>query len=196
LLAALESRTVNPAELDPTRRNALLLYKDPALRGRAANLFGANQNANRQKVIDRYRTAISALTGDPSRGAEVFNKNCATCHRHTPRDNVGPRLGGLTDRSPDALLTRILDPNREVKPNFISYSLTSKDGNELSGVIVNESATSVTLRHAGGEEDNVLRKNIESIISSSLSLMPEGLETAINVQQMADLIRFLQTYKD
>ena len=196
LLAALESRTVNPAELDPRRRNALLQHKDPALRERAANVFGANQNANRQKVIDHYSTAISALTGDPGRGAEVFDKNCATCHRHTPRENVGPRLGGLTDRSPAALLTRILDPNREVKPNFISYSLTSKDGNELSGIIVNESATSVTLRRAGGEEDNILRKNIESITSSSLSLMPEGLETAISEQQMADLIRFLQTYND
>ena len=196
LLTALESRTVNPIELDPARRNVLLRYKDPALRDRAANLFGANQNANRQKVIERYRTAISALTGEPRRGADVFDKNCATCHRHTPRENVGPRLGGLTDRSPDALLTRILDPNREVKPNFIAYSLTTRDGSELTGVIVNESATSVTLRRAGGQEDNILRKNIESIASSSLSLMPEGLESAISEQQMADLIQFLQNYKD
>ncbi len=196
LLVALESRTVNPAELDPARRNALLRHKDPALRERAASLYGANQNLSRQKVIDRYRAAIAGLTGDAGRGAQVFDKNCATCHRHTPRENVGPRLGGLTDRSPDNLLNSILDPNREVKPNFISYSLTTKDGNDLSGIIVNESASSVTLRRAGGEEDNVLRKNIESITSSSLSLMPEGLESAINEQQMADLIKFLQTYKD
>lgn len=196
LLAALESRAMNPAELDLARRNALLKHKDPALRDRATKLFGASQNRDRQRVIDRYRTGIAGLTGDAARGAEIFDKNCATCHRHTPRENVGPRIGGLTDRSPDNLLTSILDPNRAVKPAFISYSVTTKDGNELSGVIVNESATSVTIRRAGGEEDNVFRRNIESITSSSLSLMPEGLEAAINEQQMADLIRFLQTYQD
>jgi putative heme-binding domain-containing protein len=49
----------------------------------------------------------------------------------------------------------------------------------------------VTLRRAFGEESAIARADIQSIQSSSLSLMPEGLETGLSTQQMADLMEFI-----
>ena len=70
------------------------------------------------------------------------------------------------------------------------------DGDDLSGCIVAETPTGITMRRAGGLEDTILRKNIKSLRSTGLSLMPEGMESGINHQQMADLLAYLQSYKD
>jgi putative heme-binding domain-containing protein len=196
LLNAIESETIAPGELNQSRRQALLLSKDPSIRERAARLLGGVPNPDRQQVLQRYRAGVAKLTGDSARGALVFEQTCAVCHKHAPRENVGPRLGGLTDRSPDALLTNILDPNREVKATYVGFTLVTTDDQELTGIIANETATSVTIRRPGGAEDTVLRKNIQSLTSSKLSLMPEGLEAGLTEQQMADLITFLQKYRD
>jgi putative heme-binding domain-containing protein len=191
LLDAIENRVITVNTIDQSHRQALL-RKDAAIHDRAEKLLGGAPSHDRQQVIDRYRVALAKLKGDAPRGAEVFDKTCAVCHRHSPRENVGPRLGGLTDRSPDALLISMLDPNREVKAAYLNYILATKDDQEFSGIVVNETATSVTIRRAGGEEDAVLRKNIKSLNSSALSMMPEGLESLIDEQQMADLIQYLQ----
>ena len=63
----------------------------------------------------------------------------------------------------------------------------------MSGILSGETASSVTLRRAEGAQDTVLRAQIESLTSTNLSLMPEGLEKEIDLQQMADLIRYLQS---
>ncbi|MGH9342080.1 MAG: hypothetical protein ACRD1R_21470, partial [Acidobacteriota bacterium] len=59
------------------------------------------------------------------------------------------------------------------------------------GVIANESATSVTLRRRGPEEDSILRSNIAEIRASTVSIMPEDLE--LTLQEMADVLEFLQS---
>jgi putative heme-binding domain-containing protein len=88
-------------------------------------------------------------------------------------------------------LTSILDPNREVSPNYLEYIVTTHDGRTTSGVIVAETVTGVTLRRAGGAEETVLRRDIEEMAGTNRSLMPEGLEQSVSVQEMADLLAFL-----
>ena len=66
----------------------MLRSKDAAIHDRAEKLFGGPPNHDRQQVIDRYRAALAKLKGDATRGAEVFDKNCAACHRHSPREMI------------------------------------------------------------------------------------------------------------
>ncbi len=61
----------------------------------------------------------------------------------------------------------------------------------MTGMVAAETASSVTLRRAESASDTVLRVNIEELKSTGLSIMPEGMEKSINVQQMADIISFL-----
>jgi len=70
-----------------------------------------------------------------------------------------------------------------------------KNGRTLSGFILGESLTSLTLKRAGGVEETVLRQNIEDLTSTRLSLMPEGLEQLIDRQQMSDLLAYLLSLK-
>src|SRR6185369_2804345 len=105
--------------------------------------------------------------------------------------DVGPNLATIRQWNPEQVLINILDPNREVAPNFIGYTIETKDGRTLDGLIVDDSAASLTLKRADGLTDTVLRRDIVQLSGSGLSLMPEGLEAAITVEQMADLIAFL-----
>jgi putative heme-binding domain-containing protein len=93
------------------------------------------------------------------------------------------------------LLGDILNPNAAIDANYVGYTVVTKRGKEITGLIVAESAASVTLRRAEAQTETVLRQDIEEIRSSGVSLMPEGLEKSISVEQMADLLAFLKNWR-
>src|SRR5262249_15042308 len=96
---AVERKDILAIEIDAARRQRLLQQKNPALRDRAAKLFAGSINADRQKVVDSYRSVLTTK-GDPKRGAQIFSKTCATCHRFQGvGEEVGPDLASLGDKS-------------------------------------------------------------------------------------------------
>jgi putative heme-binding domain-containing protein len=142
-------------------------------------------------VINSYRGALS-LAADTERGRRVFQRDCLACHRLGDQGHeVGPNLLTIKNRTAEELLTQVLDPNREVAPNYQEYVVAIDDGRIATGVIVEETATSVTLRRAEAVQETILRQNIDEISSTGRSLMREGLEQKINLQEMADLLSFL-----
>jgi putative heme-binding domain-containing protein len=92
------------------------------------------------------------------------------------------------------LLLHILDPAREMLPNYQEYIVVLRDGRTLTGMIQEESATGVTLKRAGGQEEVVLRSDIDELVATGKSLMPEGLEREISPREMGDLIEFLRQW--
>jgi putative heme-binding domain-containing protein len=105
---------------------------------------------------------------------------------------VGPELVGVRKRERAALLEDVLNPNAALAPPYINYVVATKSGSVLSGIIANESATSITLRRAEGAEDTLLREEIDEIHSTGKSLMPEGLEKDLSRQELADIIEYLK----
>jgi putative heme-binding domain-containing protein len=107
---------------------------------------------------------------------------------------VGPDLVNLGGRlTKGYLLTQILDPNASIAAGYEEYIIETADGGTISGVLAEDSATSVTLRRKEGHQDTVLRKNIARMRASTVSAMPEGHEREINAQQMSDLLEYLQS---
>jgi putative membrane-bound dehydrogenase-like protein len=193
LLDAVESGTIGRGDLEPARVKQLLDLPDQALRERARALLGASAPSNRGDVIGAYRKALD-LSADASRGREVFRKQCATCHRAEGVGfEIGPNLATVTNRTPEDLIVHVLDPNREVNPTYQNYNVATTDGRVLTGLIADESATSVTLRRAEGAQDVLARSQIEEMAGTGLSLMPEGLEKEVDVQGMADLVAYLRS---
>ena len=97
-----------------------------------------------------------------------------------------------SDKAKEELLRSILDPSARVLPEYISYTISTKNFEDYAGLMVKQDAGSVTLRAAGGLEQSVQRSDIETMTPGALSLMPEGLEAALDKQAMADLIEFIQ----
>jgi putative membrane-bound dehydrogenase-like protein len=191
LLGAAEKGTVSLADLDPARLRALEGHPNGAIRNRAQPLLAKIKLGRRQDVVDAYRGALSS-PGDRSRGRQVFQKSCATCHRlDGVGHEIGPSLASFRNRGPEAILVNVLDPNREVNPQYVNYVLITNDGRSLTGLVAAETANSVTLKRAEEATDTVSRGEIEQLRSSGLSIMPEGLEKEIDPAAMADLLAYL-----
>jgi putative heme-binding domain-containing protein len=193
LLDAIEAERFKPSDLEPARVQQLLNQPDATQRARAAKLLASVKPGRRQEVVDTYRPAL-ALPGDAAAGKRHFQKVCAACHRvEGVGHEIGANLAAMKNRGPEAILVNVLDPNREVNPQFVNYTLTTVDGRILTGMVDAETATSVTLRRAEGVTDTVLRVNIEELMASGQSLMPEGLDQQLDRQAIADLIAYLMS---
>ena len=66
------------------------------------------------------------------------------------------------------MLLNILDPNREVMPQFQSYVLVTTSGRVLTGMIADETANSLTIRKPDGGEEIVPRLQIDELRSTGL----------------------------
>ncbi|MES2793655.1 MAG: PVC-type heme-binding CxxCH protein [Planctomycetota bacterium] len=193
LLAAVGEGKIKPAEVERDKKQLLLGHPNEGIRNTAKKLLGGDVASNRTKVIAEFQQAMSTLQGDAGRGKQVFQKICAACHQVGDIGKaVGPNLASTQNKTPADLLVNILDPNREALPTFTTYTVVTDQGLILNGIIGSESATSITLRRADGAQDVILRANIEQLVSSGISLMPEGLEKDITPTQMADVIEFVR----
>jgi putative heme-binding domain-containing protein len=195
LLDALERSTLKPTEVDITRQARLTKHKDPDIKQRAAKLFTDSASPDRNAIMMKYQPALEQKA-NAARGRLIFEKNCVTCHRvGNSGTNVGPDIGDTRDKTPAYLLTNILDPNRAVDANYFGYTLITKQGRVLTGLVKSETASSITIRLPEGKEETILRTDVDELKSSGLSLMPIGLEKTITVDQMADLITYLKNWR-
>lgn len=195
LLDAIADGTISAGQVTPIRRTLLLGHSDAQIRQVAVALLGSDRATPRSEVVKAYQPAISPV-GEATRGGKVFLRECASCHRLGEAGyDVGPNLATVRHRRADEILIAILDPNREVGPNFLQFAVTLDDGRVLTGMIAEESAVSLTLRRAENKQEVVLRQNIDEVRGTGLSLMPEGLEKTITQQDMADLLAYLRDVK-
>ena len=195
-MTALEERQIPTGQVSSTYRFRLLERSSPDAQARAAELLKGEQAGSRSVVLAEYRSSLQ-LDGKPAQGKVVFETICAACHRFKGQGHdIGPPLATVQHRTPENLMVNILDPNREVSPEFIEYLVMTDDGLSTGGVVQSESAASITLRRPGNQEETILRRNIEEMQSTDKSIMPEGLEKQISPQQMADLISYLLAHDE
>jgi putative heme-binding domain-containing protein len=104
---------------------------------------------------------------------------------------VGPDLGMMAGKPVEQIVEAILNPNAAVEERYRSYSVSTTDSREVTGIIVSETPTTITLRAANLPEQTFLRGELREFTASGLSLMPDGLEAALTPQQLADVIAFV-----
>ena len=191
-LALLESGVVKPTEFSASQVQALLTHKSPKVAVVAKTTLASVIPPSREEVTAKFKPAIAAQ-GDAKKGQLQYMARCVACHRAgTLGIQVGPDLITVKTKGREALLTAILEPHKEVASQFIAYTVTTKDGQTLAGIITSDNATSMTLKLMGGMEKTLQRSEIKGSSSSGQSLMPEGLETGMSVADMADLLTFIE----
>jgi putative membrane-bound dehydrogenase-like protein len=192
LLDALEAKKITAAQIETTRIQFLKTHPNAELRKRATALFAGLGDSDRKKIVDSYKDALD-LKSDPMKGKMLFAKHCAVCHQ---LDNVGVEVGAnlkaaLGNKTKEALLIDILDPSREVDPRFVNYRVTTLNGRTVTGILAVETPASITLRRAENAEDTILRGQIDTIVATTKSLMPDEFEKQMTKQEVADLIEYL-----
>ncbi|MDB6024603.1 MAG: Neutral/alkaline non-lysosomal ceramidase, partial [Verrucomicrobiales bacterium] len=193
LLNAIDAGKLRIMDLTTAQAKFLRGHREKDVRAAALKVLGKPVVSKRQDVIDALTPALT-LKGEASHGREIYLLRCSACHRlGGAGSQLGPDLVTVKNAGKDKMLMSILDPNREVAPQFQAFEVELKDGDSLIGLVGNETATSVTVRQAYGKEDVVLRSNIKQIKNQNQSLMPEGLEAGLKPQEVADLLEYVST---
>ncbi len=191
-LDAVENDRIPAWSLSRLTQEHLMRFEDPQVRQRTERLFAAT-STDRTEILEKYRSAAQNR-GQADQGVEVFKKHCSQCHRVGETGvNVGPNLLSLAHWPKEQFLENILNPNGNIVPGYEEYMIETQDGRIITGVMAEQSATTVTLRRGHGAQDTVLRSTIAGLRPLTVSAMPEDLERTINVDQMADLLEYLKT---
>ena len=195
VLDGVEAGEVPVTDLDARRAARWMAMADQGLAGRAKKLLAACIPAPRDGVITQYRVQ-SLAGGDAARGREVFARNCVSCHRVEGQGkDVGPDISDTRTKTAEMLLGDILDPNRAIDGAYVAQMVTTVDGRVRAGVIQGAAGGAIRLVLPDGKVEDLARGDIEEIVSTGKSLMPEGLEKTISPGQMADLIRYLKDWR-
>jgi hypothetical protein len=136
--------------------------------------------------------SVTRQSGDAAAGKQVYIKHCGKCHVHGDEGvRIGPDLTGMAVHPKEELLTQIIDPNRNVEGNFRVYTVETSDGVLLTGLLASESRTTIELIDNEGKKRTLLREDIDLLVASRKSLMPEGFEQQVTKEELTDLLEFL-----
>lgn len=196
LLTAIEKEQIPLAEIDTRTRQRLLEANDRTVRDHAGRLFAGGSSAAREKVVRQYLPALE-LPGDSQRGRKIFTKRCSACHKLGEVGMAnGPDLLPLAAKGARYLLESILDPNRAAESRYLEYLVITTDGRSKTGMLLNETANSLTLVTPDGMRHAILRTQIEEFQATGRSFMPEGLERELTPQDLADVMGFIRSAGD
>jgi uncharacterized protein len=194
LLVSAEKNNIRLMDLSLDQQRTLTEHPDRRIRFRARTLLsrgGALPNPDRQKVLQEL-LPITKEKGDAVAGKAVFLNQCSKCHVHgTEGNRIGPDLTGMAVHPKDHLLADLLDPSRSVEANFRAYTVSTTAGRVFTGLLASESKTTIELFDAEGKKQTILRQDIEELVATNKSLMPEGFEKLLSRKDLANLLEFL-----
>jgi len=143
---------------------------------------------------------ILALKGDAASGRKIFFQEgvqCSRCHRiNGEGTDFGPDLSQIAKKyDRPQILENILFPSKIVEPNFIAYSIETKDDLSYSGLILKRTAEEIVFKDSTAKEIHLRAGDVKSVQAQSLSVMPELLLQALTAQDVADLLEYLSSLR-
>lgn len=187
-----------PADLKFTAGTELNAVRWPELKADAAKLFPPPAGQGDQSLPPVAE--LLALKGDARRGEVVFFREtvgCGKCHVVAGKGtDFGPALTEIGSKLPkDALLEAILEPSAGISFGFEAWTLETKAGEEVFGLIVSETGDEVSVKTVGGAVTKLKKSELAKRQPSKLSSMPAGLQQTMTVAELADLLEYLATLR-
>jgi putative heme-binding domain-containing protein len=172
----------------------LRLAKYPRTKDRLVKLTRGSSPADKrlQDLMQHRRVGFLASRAHSDRGLQVFEKSCANCHQVAGKGaKIGPQLDGVGVRGIDRLLEDIIDPNRNVDQAFRATTLSLKNGQIVTGLLLREEGEIYVLADSQGKEIRVAKADTEDRTVSQLSPMPSNLADQIPENEFYDLLAYL-----
>lgn len=198
LVDAIKAGRVPRADVDAASARQLSLLKDPELDRWLAESWGVvgHSDAAAEEEITRWKGILTAArvgSANASRGRAVFERTCASCHViYGQGYHLGPELTGSNRADLDYILRNILTPNAEIGRDYQLTTIETKDGRTAAGVVRSETSTAVAIVNQA-ETVTFARDEIAKMERLELSLMPPGLLSGLNEDEVVDLIAYLRT---
>jgi putative membrane-bound dehydrogenase-like protein len=148
-------------------------------------------------------SALARRKGNADRGKELLaasvksNLQCLKCHTiQGEGGKVGPDLSVIGKKaSRENLFESILLPSKAIADQYVSWVVETKKGLVLTGLLVQETPDSITLRDANAKDTKIDKKEIETRSKSLVSLMPSDLLAYMTEEDLVDMVEYLFTLK-
>ena len=109
---------------------------------------------------------------------------------------MGPDLTIIGTQFPrETLIDHVLFPSAAVREGYQQVMFELQDGDSISGIVKAESDKSVTILDSQGQKQTLPKREIRERRKSELSLMPEGLQAGLSLEQFTDLIAYLESLR-
>jgi putative heme-binding domain-containing protein len=154
----------------------------------------APTTAEMQQQIKHFADSIRSGNGDPYEGRKLFRGSCAVCHKlFGEGGQIGPDLTPYKRDDLDTTLLNVVNPNAEIREGYENQYVTTRDGRSLSGFLADKDSQVIVLRGVDGASIVIPQAEIQEMKAAGVSLMPEGLLSALNDQQVRDLFAYLRS---
>ena len=195
MLNALEAGKLKSTDINQNQARQMLALKDNELTRRIAETWGTireGRNPARELVAARMKAFIRNHPGDAAKGQLVFDKVCGQCHKiYGKGQEVGPELTGSGRNSFEQMVSNVFDPSLLIGAAYQAMTVQTTDGRVVTGLLAENSPQRVALKVQGGKLEVIARDQVDEVVQSPLSLMPENLEEQITMDEIADLFAFL-----
>jgi len=195
LVDAVDRKQVEVAALNVNQVRKMLALGDADLKARVEATWGTlrtERNPMREHIIAEMRRTIRSQSGDAIAGAAIFKKVCGQCHKiYGEGPDVGPDITLNGRNSFEQLLSNVFDPSLVIGADYRAHTVVTADGRILTGLVAEDSQQRVVLKVQGGKLETIARADVEQMVVSELSMMPEDLEKQIKPQEMIDLFAYL-----
>jgi len=197
LLAAVQAGAVPAGDASADVVRQLRNLHDPEVDKQVAKVWGTLRDspAELKKRMAEIRAIVEAPGPAPdlSHGRVLFNKTCAQCHTlFGTGGKVGPDLTGSNRADLAYLLENVVDPNAVIPADYVASVIDTKDGRTIIGIIKKQDAHAVTVQTAN-ELLTLGRDEIDTIKTSKLSMMPEGIMDKFPNEDLRDVIAYLRS---
>jgi putative heme-binding domain-containing protein len=140
------------------------------------------------------------IAGDLEAGRRLFfdvkgKAQCARCHTvQGEGGRIGPVLDRIASRrAPEYLMESILEPSKDIAPEFETVAVATNEGRVITGLRVNETNFNVQLREESGRFHSFFKRDLEEVKVLKASLMPENYGELLTVKELHDLFAYLLT---
>ena len=197
LLAALQSKQLDPSLIPPDIADRLRLSRDSRVSALATKLLpraDARSTASMQGRITEIEAILKRAPGDPYAGETLFAQRCAGCHKlFFKGGNIGPDLTAYQRDNLGTLLLSILTPNAEIREGYAYVEIETTDGRSLGGFLTDRDGQVAVLRGLDGQDITLRAADIRSLEPTGRSLMPEGLLDDLKEDQLRNLLAYLRS---
>ncbi len=203
----LDSRMLDALRSQAAARMLNESFLENLYRKRSAELLSQARDVNRylhQPPAD-VRLAVEKTlgrlpTGDPVRGLQVFRNSrtaCSACHQMGYiGGHVGPELTRIGQtRTREALLESILFPSARIEQGYRPVSVLTDDDRVVNGLPLPYDNPGLKLQLTADKTEILSADNIVQQKPSEISIMPNGLEQQLSLQELADLLALLEQAK-
>jgi putative heme-binding domain-containing protein len=184
------------ADVTPLAASLLHNTTHKDIRDEAARLLPPPVGKGSEKLPPMEK--LLAMKGNADHGKEVFvAATCVTCHVINGQGTgYGPELSEIGAKLPkDAIYTSILYPSAGISTGFEGWIISTKDGDDLDGIIASDATDQIVLRRAGGINTAIKKADIKEKRQMKISIMPENLQQQMTTQDLVDLVEYLSTLK-